>query len=38
MTRFAVEYGSALFELACDEQISDQIMTELRQLMTIFEQ
>ena len=38
MTRFAVEYGGALFELACDEQISDQIMTELRQLITIFEQ
>ena len=38
MTRFATEYGGALFELACEEQISDRIMAELKQIVAIFDQ
>ncbi len=38
MTRFATEYGGALFELACEEQMSDQIMAELKQVVAIFDQ
>lgn len=38
MTRFATEYGGALFELACEEQMSDQIMAELKQIGAIFDQ
>ena len=38
MTRFATEYGGALFELACEEQISDRIMAELKQVVAIFDQ
>ena len=38
MTRFATEYGGALFELACEEQLSDRIMAELKQIGAIFDQ
>ena len=35
MTRFAEEYGNALFELADDEQISDRIAQELQQVLAV---
>ena len=38
MTRFAEEYGNALFELANDEQISDRIYEELQSVLDIFNQ
>lgn len=38
MTRFAEEYGNALFELADDEQISDRIAQELQQVLAILNQ
>ena len=37
MTRFAEEYGTALFELAEDEHLTDRIAAELREIVTLLD-
>ena len=38
MTRFASEYGNALFELAEDESLSDHVAQDLRRVMALINQ